>query len=179
MSSLDIQSNRAVAKYSRVELFLRVLWGFGRIAFRFSPRPCFGLRRFILRLFGASVGKNVNIYSSALIYYPWNLEIDDDSSIGEWALVYNLGPVRIGRRATISQRVHLCAGTHDYTNPTMPLMKPPITVGDDVWVCADAFVGPEVTVEANAIVAAGSVVVKNVSFGSIVGGNPAKFIKQR
>lgn len=179
MSSLDIQSNRAVAKYSRVELFLRVLWGFGRIAFRFSPRPCFGLRRFILRLFGASVGKNVNIYSSALIYYPWNLEIDDDSSIGEWALVYNLGPVRIGKRATVSQRVHLCAGTHDYKDPSMPLIKPSILIGNEVWVCADAFVGPNTVIEDRAIVAAASVVVRDVKQAQIVGGNPAEVIKYR
>ena len=93
-------------------------------------------------MFGAQVGRNVNIYPSALIYYPWNLEIGDDSSIGEWALIYNLGTVTIGKRTTISQRVHLCAGTHDYREPTLPLLKPPIIVGDEVWICADAFVGP-------------------------------------
>jgi len=121
----------------------------------------------------------VHIYPSALIYYPWNLKIGDDSSIGEWALVYNLGKVSIGARTTISQRVHLCAGTHDYKNPAMPLMKPPIVIGDEVWVCADAFIGPAVTVADRAIVAAASVVVKDVSTGTIVGGNPAKYIKER
>jgi putative colanic acid biosynthesis acetyltransferase WcaF len=179
MPSLDINSNRAAAKYSRKELFLRVLWGFGKLAFRLTPRPCFGLRRGILRGFGATVGSNVNIYPSALIYYPWNLEIGDDSSIGEWALVYNLGSVTIGARTTISQRVHLCAGTHDYRNPAMPLIKPPIIIGDEVWVCADAFIGPNVSIEARAIVAAASVVVKDVSAGDVVGGNPAKYIKAR
>jgi putative colanic acid biosynthesis acetyltransferase WcaF len=177
--SLDINSNRAAAKYSRKELFLRVLWGFGKVVFRLTPRPCFGLRRAILRSFGAQVGSNVNIYPSALIYYPWNLEIGDDSSIGEWALVYNLGSVTIGARTTISQRVHLCAGTHDYRNPAMPLIKPPIIIGDEVWVCADAFIGPNVSIEARAIVAAASVVVKDVSAGDVVGGNPAKYIKAR
>jgi putative colanic acid biosynthesis acetyltransferase WcaF len=177
--SLDINSNRAAAKYSRKELFLRVLWGFGKLAFRLTPRPCFALRRSLLRLFGAKVGANVNIYPSALIYYPWNLEIGDDSSIGEWALVYNLGSVRIGKRTTISQRVHLCAGTHDYRDPTMPLLKPPISIGDEVWVCADAFIGPAVKIEQRAIVAAASVVVKNVSAALVVGGNPARVIKVR
>jgi len=177
--SLDINSNRSATKYSRKELFLRVLWGFGKLVFRLTPRPCFGLRRSILRGFGAQVGSNVHIYPSALIYYPWNLKIGDDSSIGEWALVYNLGKVSIGARTTISQRVHLCAGTHDYKNPAMPLMKPPIVIGDEVWVCADAFIGPAVTVADRAIVAAASVVVKDVSTGTIVGGNPAKYIKER
>lgn len=179
MSSLDISANRSAQKYSRQELWLRVLWGFGKIAFKLSPRPCFGFRRRLLRAFGAKVGQNVNIYPSALIYYPWNLEIGEDSAIGEWALVYNLGPVTIGSRTTISQRVHLCAGTHDYQDPAMPLIKPPITIGDEVWVCADAFVGPGVTASDRAIVAAASVVVKDVDAWQVVGGNPAKLIKKR
>lgn len=179
MEALDITSNRSAVKYSRKELFARVLWGLGKVIFRLTPRPCFGLRRFILRAFGATVGSNVNIYSSALIYYPWNLEIGDDSSIGEWALIYNLGRVTIGQRSTISQRVHLCAGTHEYKNLRMPLMKPPIAIADDVWICADAFIGPSVTVAGRAIVAAASVVVKDVAGGIVVGGNPAAYIKER
>ncbi|MDA8736521.1 hypothetical protein N9M57_03980 [Opitutales bacterium] len=121
----------------------------------------------------------MNIYPSALIYFPWNLEIGNDSSIGEWALIYNLGKVRIGERSTISQRVHLCAGSHDYKNPAMPLLTPPVDVADEVWVCADAFIGPSVSIGAKAIVAAASVVVKNVESNEIVGGNPARYIKER
>jgi putative colanic acid biosynthesis acetyltransferase WcaF len=179
MSQLEIQSNRAATKYSRKELILRVLWGFGKWVFRLTPRPCFGSRRWLLRCFGAKVGLNVNIYPSVLIYYPWNLEIGDYSSIGEWALIYDLGRVTIGERTTISQRSHICAGTHDYRNPSMALIKPPIVIGNDVWVCADAFIGPSVLIEDRAIVAAASVVVKDVAFAEIVGGNPAKFIKNR
>jgi putative colanic acid biosynthesis acetyltransferase WcaF len=176
---LDITANRSALKYSRKELFFRVLWGFGKMVFRLTPRPCFGLRRAILRGFGAKVGSNVNIYPSALIYYPWNLQIGDDSSIGEWALVYNLGPVSIGSRTTISQRGHLCAGTHDYRNPTLPLIKPPIVIGDEVWVCADAFIGPNVTIAAGAVVGACSVVTRDVDSLAVVAGNPAKFVKKR
>lgn len=176
---LNIKENRGAAKYAKRVLLARVLWGIGKCFFRCTPRPCFGLRRSILRLFGATVGENVNVYPSALIYFPWNLEIGDDSSIGEWALVYNLGRVRIGQRTTISQRVHLCAGTHDYKNPTMPLLTPPVDVADEVWVCADAFIGPSVSIGAKAIVAAASVVVKNVESNEIVGGNPARYIKER
>ncbi len=179
MAQLDIQANREAAKYTAKENAMRVLWGLGRLLFRWSPRPCFGLRRLLLRAFGAKVGGGVNIYPSALIYYPWNLEIGDDSAIGEWALVYNLGKVRIGARTTISQRVHLCAGTHDYSNPALPLVKPPINVGDEVWVCADTLIGPNITVDNGAVLAAGSVICKDVGAFDIVGGNPAKFIKKR
>lgn len=176
---MNIESNRKAQKYSRKEIVLRVLWGTGKWFFRLSPRPCFGFRRWLLHVFGAKIGANVNIYPSALIYYPWNLEIGDGSAIGEWALVYNLGKVTIGERTTISQRVHLCAGTHDYRQPDMPLIKPPIIIGDEVWVCADAFVGPNVTVSDRAIIGAASVVMKDVATSTIVAGNPAKFIKER
>jgi putative colanic acid biosynthesis acetyltransferase WcaF len=179
MSQLDIASNRAASKYTRKQLMLRVFWGFGKVVFRFSPRPCFGFRRWLLRCYGAQVGANVNIYPSALIYYPWNLQIGDNSSIGEWALVYNLGTVTIGSRTTISQRVHLCAGTHDYQKPDMPLIKPPIVIGDEVWVCADVFVGPNLTIDHRAIIGAASVVVKDVAASTVVGGNPASILKKR
>ena len=179
MRELDIEANRSARKYSNRELLLRVLWSFGQVLFRFSPRPFFGFRRWLLRLFGAKVGARVNIYPSARIYFPWNLEIADNSSIGEWALIYNLGPIKIGDRTTISQRVHLCAGTHDYKDPSMPLIKPPIQIGNEVWVCADAFVGPDTVIEDRAIVAAASVVVEDVEKLQVVGGNPAKLIKLR
>lgn len=174
-----IQENRAASKYTRGEQIQRVAWILGLFFFRLTPRPCFGIRRWILRLFGAKIGPRVNTYSSTWIYFPWNLEAAADCAIGEEALIYNLGKVTLGERTTISQRAHLCAGTHDYTLATMPLLKPPITIGSDVWICADAFVGPDVVVQDGAVVAARAVVVKNVDAWTIVGGNPAKRIKER
>jgi putative colanic acid biosynthesis acetyltransferase WcaF len=147
--------------------------------FRFSPRPCFGWRRMLLRCFGAKVGTHVNIYNSAIIYYPWNLKIGDWSSIGEDALIYNLGSVTIGSRTTISHRAHLCAGTHDYTRPDLPLLKPPVIIENQVWICADAFVGPGVTVAEGAVIGARAVVVKNVEAWTVVIGNPARVANQR
>ena len=118
----NVEANRAATRYSKRELALRMLWGIGKIFFRLTPRTFFGLRRGILRMYGARIGPNVCIYPSALVYLPWNLDIGENSSIGEWALIYNLGKVTIGRNATVSQRVHLCAGTHDYKDPAMPLI---------------------------------------------------------
>ncbi|MCS4116185.1 hypothetical protein [Salinibacter ruber] len=176
---LDIAENRSAQKYEWGEIVRRVLWGAGAVLFRWTPRLLYGVRNTLLRLFGAEIGNNVRIHPSATIYFPWNVSIDDWSSVGEDAMIYNLGPIEIGERVTVSQRAHLCAGTHDATDPAMPLQKPPISVGDQAWVCADAFVGPGVTVEEGAVVGARAVVVKDVEAWTIVGGNPARPLRDR
>lgn len=179
MTPLDVEANRRTRPYSRGEYVARLLWSVARPLFAWSPRPLFAWRRGLLRLFGARIGRHVHIYPSARIYLPWNLEMGDESSIGEWALVYNLGPVRIGAQATVSHRAHLCAGTHDYRDRSLPLLRMPIDIGPRAWICADALVGPGVAVGEGAVVAAGAVVVRNVAPWQVVGGNPAKLIKTR
>ena len=176
---MDIDQNRAARKWTREEMLGRVLWALCGPLFRFSPRLLWGWRCFLLRLFGGTVGKNVHIHPSVRIFIPWNLEIGDWSSVGFDALIYNLGQVKIGSKATVSQRAHLCAGSHDYRDPAMTLLKLPIVIGDEVWVCADAFVGPGVEVGEKAVVGARAVVMKDVATGSVVGGNPARVIGQR
>jgi putative colanic acid biosynthesis acetyltransferase WcaF len=133
----------------------------------------------LLRCFGARIGRHVNVYPSARIYFPWNLTVGDWSAIGEDAFIYNLGPVTLGRKVTVSHRAHLCAGTHDYTRTDLPLLKPPIRVGDEVWICTEAFVGPGVTIGEGAVVGARAVVVKDVAPWTVVVGNPARVIKKR
>lgn len=176
---MDVASNRSARKWSGKELAGRVLWAACAPLFKFSPRLFWGWRSFLLRLFGAKVGRNVHIHPSARIFIPWNLQIGDWSSVGFDALIYNLGPVKIGTEVTISQRAHLCAGSHDFRDPAMTLLKLPITVGDEAWICADAFVGPSIEVGAKAVIGARAVVMKDVAAGSVVGGNPAKVIGQR
>ncbi|SEF48265.1 LbetaH domain-containing protein [Algoriphagus boritolerans] len=177
--SLDIQKNRNVKKYSFQEQVLRVFWILGKLAFRLSPRFLFGYRRFILRLFGAKVGNQVNIYASATIYFPWNLKIGDFSAIGENALIYNLGPVEIGKNVTISHLAQICAGTHEYSDPTMPLIKPKIMIEDNVWVCTQAFIGPGVKVAEGSVIGACAVLTKDSEAYKVYAGNPAKLIKDR
>ena len=180
MAELSIEQNRAASKYTPREQVLRVLWGLlGKPLFRLSPRPCFAWRRLVLRVFGARVGRQVHVYPTTVVYFPWNLQIGDWSALGEQALVYNLGPVTIGERVTVSHRAHLCAGTHDCRDPAMPLLKPPITIQDQAWICADAFVGPGVTVDTGAVLGARGVAVKDVPAWAIVAGNPAREIGQR
>lgn len=177
--TLDIEGCRRQRPYRRREYLGRILWALASPLFRLSPRPLFGWRRFLLRLFGARIGRQAHVYPSVRIYLPWNLILGEESSIGEWALIYNLGPVTIGKRATVSHRAHLCAGTHDYRDPSLPLLRLPIEIGAQAWICADAFVGPNVRVGEGAIVGAAAVVVRDVPAWQIVAGNPARVIKER
>jgi len=176
---LDIASARAARPYTRREYVARVLWAMARPLFHFSPRICFGWRRFLLRCFGARIGSGVNIYPSVRVVLPWNLTLGTHAAVGEDVLIYNLGPIVIGARATVSHRAHLCAGTHDYADPTLPLLRLPIRIGEQAWICADAFVGPGVTVGEGAVVGAAAVAVRDVEAWSVVAGNPAVRVKTR
>lgn len=178
-TELDLAANRSARKYTSKEMFLRVLWMGGQYLIRLSPRPFFGWRRLVLRLFGARIGPHVHVHNSTRVTMPWNLTVGAWSAVGEDVLIYNLGPVTIGERATVSHRAHLCAGTHDYRRPDLPLLKPPVTIGDQAWVCAGAFVGPGVSVGEGAIIGAASVATRNVPAWAIVAGNPAREVKRR
>jgi putative colanic acid biosynthesis acetyltransferase WcaF len=147
--------------------------------FRLSFHTMSGWRSFLLRRFGAKVGRRCIIRRSVRVYYPWNLEMGDLCIIGDEVRLYDLGRIMIGDRVMISQEAYLCAGTHDHTDPALPLLTPPIQVCADVWICARAFIGPGVTVGEGAVVAACGVAVKDVEAWTMVGGNPAKFIGRR
>jgi putative colanic acid biosynthesis acetyltransferase WcaF len=176
---LNIKANKAARKWSRSELLLRVLWALAHPLFRYSPRVFWSWRVGILRLFGASIGSGVHIYPTAIITLPWNLRIASEASVGDRAILYNLGLISIGAAATISQGAHLCAGTHDYRRADLPLLKLPITIGEGAWICADSFVGPRVKIGNYAIVGARAVAMRDVDDWSIVVGNPARVVKSR
>jgi putative colanic acid biosynthesis acetyltransferase WcaF len=177
---IDVATNRRALKWTRREQVGRLLWALVYPLFRLSPRPYFwGWRRAILRSFGAKISKDAQIHPTVKIAIPWNLDVGEGAAVGDCAILYSLGPIRIGARTTISQGAHLCAGTHDWRDPAMPLNKPPIEIGADTWICADAFIGPGVTIEDGAIVAARAVVVKDVAPNKIMAGNPAREIGRR
>lgn len=175
----DVRLNRASSKWSPAELAGRVLWALARPLFRFSPRPLWGWRRWLLRLFGARIGKAVHIYPTVRITIPWNLTIGDFSAVGDRVILYALGRISLGERVTVSQGAHLCAGTHDWRRPERPLLKLPIIVEDDAWLCADCFIGPDVSIGIEAIVGARAVVMKSVGGKATVVGNPAREIERK
>lgn len=158
----------------------RAVWMLtGRPLFRFSFHNWYGYRRMLLRIFGARIGKDVAIRPTAHVEIPWMLQVEDGASIGDDAIIYSLGPVRIGKRAIISQYAHLCAGTHDYADHTFKLIRSPITIGDDCWIGTDAFIGPGVTIGTLTVIGARSSAYKDMPPGKVCVGNPAKPIKDR
>jgi putative colanic acid biosynthesis acetyltransferase WcaF len=158
----------------------RLLWGAVQATlFQFSPHNFYRWRAMLLRLFGAHIADHVLIRPTARFIVPWHVQIGEHSSIGDFAIIYSLGRITIGKYATISQYAHLCAGSHDARTRAMTLTTAPITIGDDVWIAADAFVGPDVTIGDRSIVGARASVFSDVPPDVIVGGNPAKMIKPR
>lgn len=158
----------------------RVVWWFVyALLFRPSPRIAHSWRCFLLRMLGAHVGRGVKINPSCRIWAPWLLSLGDESAVSHEADCYNVAPIRIGAHATVSQRAFLCTASHDPTDPHMRLTSAPIQIEDQAWVCAEAFVSPGVTIGKGGVAAARSVVTRDVTPWTIVGGNPAQVIKQR
>lgn len=160
--------------------FARLFWYIIQATlFGWSPAPFHGWRSFLLRRFGAVVGKGVHVYPKVHVWAPWNLEIAEHTGIGNGATLYCQGKMIIGKRVVISQGAHLCGGTHDYTKPGFPLVPGEIVIGDDAWIAAEAFVHPGITVGTGAILGARSVAVRDLEPWTIYGGNPARPLKTR
>jgi putative colanic acid biosynthesis acetyltransferase WcaF len=176
---LDLAANQAARKFSPTEQILRLLWSGGRILFWLTPKPLFSVRRALLRLFGARVGAKARVAPSAVVYMPWNVELGEWSAVGDNVLIYSVGKVRIGKRATVSYRAHVCAGAHDFDDPALALTKPPVVIEDDVWIGTEAFIAPNVTIGYGAIVGARAVVLKDVPPLNVVSGNPARTVALR
>jgi len=157
----------------------RLIWNSASFIFfrPFASRLFKKWRVFVLKCFGAKIEWSSHIYASVKIWAPWNLEIGANSSLGPKVDCYNQGKISIGSNTVISQKTYLCASTHDYNKKDFPLILKPIVIGNEVWIAADAFIGPGVFIDNNAVIAARSVVIKNVEENRIVGGNPAKTIK--
>jgi putative colanic acid biosynthesis acetyltransferase WcaF len=160
--------------------FIRTLWYYiSLLIFEGGWIPLSGLKRRILRLFGARIGQGVVIKPHVRIKYPWRLAIGDHCWIGQSAWIDNIDDVRIGSHVCVSQYVYLCTGSHDPQRVAFDLIYKPIVVGDGAWLAARCTILPGVTVGANAIVAGGSVVTRDVEPATIVAGIPARRISDR
>ncbi|MBU6414330.1 MAG: putative colanic acid biosynthesis acetyltransferase [Planctomycetes bacterium] len=166
--------------YPLREYVRRALWEIVQgTLIRFSPRRGHGWRRFWLRRFGAKMADSAGTKASTLIKHPWLFSMGEHSMLSERVEIYNLGEVAIGSHTVLSQDAYVCAGTHDYTRPDLPLIRASISIGSGVWICAGAFIGPGVVVGDNAVIGARAVVTKSVPVGMIAAGNPAKPLRER
>lgn len=176
----DTLRARRTSPYSTREKVARLLWGVVQgTLFRWTFHNWYGVRRALLRAFGARLDATANVRRSVIIECPWNLSVGAESSVGDRAMLYCLGSVTIGRNVTISQGAHLCAGSHDSRKRTMPLLRPPIEIGDEAWIAADAFVGPKVRVGEGAILGARAVALADLEPWTIYLGNPATKVRTR
>jgi putative colanic acid biosynthesis acetyltransferase WcaF len=158
----------------------RAAWGVVyTLLFRPSPEILHGWRRALLRLFGARIDSAARVYPTARVWAPWNLELLPHACIGRAVDVYNVAPVRVGARSTVSQYTYLCGATHDHTQSSYPLIPGHITIGDDCWVAADAFVGPGVTIHDGVVVGARSSVFADLPPWTVCVGTPARPAKPR
>lgn len=125
------------------------------------------------------MGKGVHVYPGVKIWAPWNITLNDECGVGNGAVLYSQGKITIGKRTVISQGAHLCAGTHDYTKPGFPLITKPITIGDNAWVAAEAFVHAGVTIGDGCVIGARSVVASDMPAWMVCAGHPCKPLKSR
>ena len=166
---------------SRKNQMVRLLWAVVWTVFaRPLPRSVgSGWKRLLLRMFGAKIDKTAVVYSSAKVYYPANLTMGSYSCLDSGVNCYNVAPIVIGSNTTISQGAFLCTASNDITAPANHLITAPIIIKDAVWVTAEAFMTMGVTIHEGAVVGARACVFKDVEPWTVVGGNPAKKLKDR
>jgi putative colanic acid biosynthesis acetyltransferase WcaF len=158
---------------------VQLWWNFQEILIHTSPQFMYGWRNLFYRSFGAKIGKKALIRPSVKCVYPWKLYIGDYSWIGDEVSLYTLGEIEIGSNSVISQNCYLCTGSHDYTKPSFDIYAKKITIGDEVWLASDVFVGPGVTIGDGSVVGVRSTVLHDLPGGMICYGNPAKPIRPR
>jgi len=167
-------------KLSITNKLMRVIWHFIWLTlYRFSPTPLHVWRRFLLRIFGASIEKDCHPYPSCKIWAPWNLVMEERSCLGRGVNCYNVGKIILRKGATVSQDAHLCGATHDYRSATFDLFSGDIEIGKDAWVCAEAFIGPGVNVAEGSVINARAVLFNSTKKDEVCSGNPAKKVRMR
>lgn len=144
-----------------------------------SPQFAYKWRVFLLRSFGAKIGKSVIIRPSVKTTYPWKLTIGNNAWIGDDVNLYTLGEITIGENAVVSQRSYLCTGSHDYQSETFDIYAKPIVIEDQAWIATDVFIAPGITIGKGAIIGSRSSVYQNMPNGMICVGNPATPVKPR
>jgi putative colanic acid biosynthesis acetyltransferase WcaF len=158
----------------------RLTWYYVNILFFKSALfPFYGLKVFLLRAFGAKIGKQVELKPCVNIKYPWNLTIGDEAWIGENVWLDSLVMITIGSNVCLSQGATLLTGSHNYKKGSFDLITGSIILEDGVWIGARAIVNQGITAHSHAMLTSGSVATKNMEAYSIYQGNPAVKVRER
>ena len=128
-------------------------------------------------LFGKNIGEGVRIMPGLTGVCFHQVKIADSVMIMNNCLMMGRGGITIDEGAMIAANVQLISNNHDLHDRQILLCKP-VHICRNVWVGAGATILPGVTIGENAVVAAGAVVTKDVAPNTIVGGNPAKLIRE-
>ena len=177
---IKVQQQLSRSNWSLKIKLARVLWWpFGLFFLKGTGRILSPLRIFLLRLFGAKIPGKTLVMDGVKVWFPWNLTLMPFSAVGRCVEIYNFSPIVIGEQSTISQYSFLCSASHDYTKSDMPLIHNPIEIKDQVWVAANCFVGPGVTIGQGCVVGACSVVTKDIRPWTVACGNPCIDVKKR
>jgi putative colanic acid biosynthesis acetyltransferase WcaF len=161
-------------------VLLRALWFIINVMFFSNPlNPFSGIKVGLLRIFGAKIGRGVNIKPSVNIKYPWRLKIGDYVWIGEGVWIDNLGDVVIGDNCCISQGALLLTGNHNYKKTTFDLMVSEIILEEGVWIGAKSIVAPGAKCKSHSVLSAGALLSSEMEPYAIYAGNPAKFLRKR
>jgi putative colanic acid biosynthesis acetyltransferase WcaF len=163
----------------RSAVYVQLWWLVQSTLFALSPQAMFGWRAWLLRRFGAKIGRGAFIRPSVKVTYPWKLTVGDHCHIGDDVQLYTLGEIEIGNCVVISQRSYICTGSHDYASPAFGLFAKRIVIEAEAWLALDVFVAPGVTIGRGAVVGARSSVFHDVPPGTVSVGTPARVVGQR
>ena len=174
------QASQFASPWSVNERLLRILWEICWCLFCvWTPKPANPWRLFWLGVFNAKIHGTPFVHQRARIAIPWNLTLHDRACLGDRANAYSLGEIEIGARAVVAQEAYLSTGSHEFSDPAIPLVVAKITIGEDAFVGARAFVLPGVTIGARAIVGACSVVTHDLPDNVVAAGNPCRVLRPR
>jgi acetyltransferase-like isoleucine patch superfamily enzyme len=156
---------------------MRVLWSIMNLL------PPFARSLLFRRMFKSYGSKNMIDYG-CYFRYPKKISIGSECSINRNCQFFASRKIasayiRIGNNVTIAPGVVLLGAGHDHSSILLPDIAASIVIEDNVWIGASSIVRYGVTISENAVVAAGSVVIKDVGRNEIVGGNPARLIQMR
>ncbi len=158
----------------------RMLWHACNALFLQSPFiTSYKFKAWLLRAFGAKIGKRFQCKPPVNIKSPWFLDLGDDVWFGERCWIDSLAMVKMGNNVCLSQGVYLCCGNHDWTSPTFMMYVREITIEDGVWIGTHAIVMGGVTLASHSVIGAASLVSKSTEPYGVYSGNPAQRVKTR